>query len=498
VSIQIVGFSSAFKVPMFAAETVFGAGALAQGSIPINLLLVGLISDDGTMTENGSPVQAFDQNDADDYAGAGSQLARMFRAASMIPNLRIWLGAPLRAAGVGAAATITITGTASSSGEVFYRVGGDTVSVSIASGDDPTDIGDAIVVAFAAKSFMAVTGVNDTGEVTLTVKSEGVEGNQYIIHQDVSLIATGVTSTLGGGGASVTGGGVKFTGGTGTTDVTTFLSAIFSGWYQRIAIAQSDATNLGRWRTHINLKAGPTEGRMEHVVFATNGTQSAAATLSTSTLNDPRFQNLWLLNSESHPSELAAAMAALRTATEGDDPCAAYDGSVLLGMAPQAFVADWANVSTQSSCLDNGVTPLLTTSDGRVEVCRSITTRCLNGTDPDYRTLDTSDAVVPDYVRDGLRLIWTSEFKPNNPRVADDLPDGRERPAGVATPQRWTERMTKYLRELEEASPPQIIDVDDHLPYSEYNSAARRIMSVCPVVPAPNQHQIGVSVRQTA
>jgi phage tail sheath gpL-like len=237
---------------------------------------------------------------------------------------------------------------------------------------------------------------------------------------------------------------------------------------------------------------------MEHVIFATYGTQSAATTLSTATLNDPRFQNLWLLNSESHPSEVAAAMAALRAATEGDDPGAAYDGSVLLGIAPQAFVADWSNVATQSSCLDNGVTPLLTTADGRVTVCRSITTRCLNGTDPDYRTLDTSDAVVPDYVRDGLRLIWTSEFKPNNPRVADDLPDGRERPARVGTPKRWTERMTKYLRELEEASPPQIIDVDTHLPYSEYNSAARRIMSVCPVVPAPNQHQIGVSVRQTA
>jgi phage tail sheath gpL-like len=496
--IQIVGFSSSFKVPMFAAETIFGAGALAQGSIPINLLLVGLISDDGTMTENGSPVQAFDQDEANAYAGEGSQLARMFAAASRVPNVRIWLAAPARAGGaVGASATITFAGPASSSGEVFFRVGGETVSVTISSGDTATDIGDATVTAFSEKPWLPVTAVNDAGEVTLEVKSAGVEGNQYVLHKDETLLAAGVTVTLAGG-ASVTGGGVKFTGGTGTTDVTTLLTAIYSGWYQRIAIAQNDATNLGRWRTHINAKAGPTEGRMEHVVVATNGTQSAAASLSTATLNDPRFQNLWQLNGESHPSETAAAMAALRAATEGDDPGASYDDKQLLGIAPQAFVADWPSVSTQSACLDNGVTPLLTTNDGRVVVCRSITTRCLNGTTPDYNTLDTSEAVVPDYVRDGLRLVWLSEFKPANPRVADDLPDGKERPAGVATPKRWTQRTVKYLKDLESASPPQIIDVDTHLPTSEYNSAAKRIMSICPVVVAPSQHQIGVSVRQMA
>jgi len=501
-AIQIVGFSSSYKVPGFFGETVYGAGAISQGSIPLTLLVVGLKSSAGAMTPDSTPVDIFSAEDADAQAGPGSELARKCYVALKYPGIRLKAACPGAASGaVAASATITVTGTATTSGEWEYRVAGETISGGIATGDLAADVAADIAAAINSRPRLPVTasvGGGGSNVVTLPVKSPGIRGNDYILHQVTTRLASGITSAIAGG-SSVTGGRVKFAGGSGTEDVTTLLSVLLPGWYHRIAIAQNDATNLARWKSHSLTKAGPLEGRMEHYVVAGHGALSASQSLSTITLNYQRFQNAWLLNSESHPSEIAASLAALRTITEQDDPDAAYDDVQLLGIAPQAVVADWPNASTQSSALDNGVTPLTTTPDGRVVVVRSITTRCLNGSDPDYRTLDTSDAVVPDYVRRGLQLIWTTEFKANNPRVADDPAEGqRDRPAGVATPTRWAQRATKYLKDLEGASPPILIDVETNPVIAEYNRAAKRIMAVVPVVPAPNQHQIGVSVRQQA
>jgi phage tail sheath gpL-like len=332
--------------------------------------------------------------------------------------------------------------------------------------------------------------------VTLTVKSEGIRGNLYILHQDDTDLPSGITSAIAGGTA-VTGGAVPFTDGAGTEDVTTLLTSIYSGRYHRIAIAQIDTTNLPLWKTHINLKAGPLENRMQHVVLATNGTQSAATTLSTGTINDPRFQHVWLKNSETHPSRLAAAMAALRASKAPSQPNVGFDGDELVGVAPQAYVADWPQMSVQQSCLDNGVTPLATQPDGTVVVVRAITTKCLDGANYNYETLDVGTAETPDYVRDNLSLIWHQEFKVANPYVADDPPEGaKPRPAGIATPTLWKERVRGFLKTLEERENPILIDVDQNPPRAEYNSAAKRIMSAVPVKDAPVQHQIGVSVRQ--
>ncbi len=49
-AITILGFASTDKVPGFVGETVYGAGAISLGSIPIKLLCVGGISTDGDLT----------------------------------------------------------------------------------------------------------------------------------------------------------------------------------------------------------------------------------------------------------------------------------------------------------------------------------------------------------------------------------------------------------------------------------------------------------------
>ena len=239
---------------------------------------------------------------------------------------------------------------------------------------------------------------------------------------------------------------------------------------------------------------------------AVTGTLAAATTLAQTTLNDQRFQLLWYLNSETHYTELAGVWAALRTQNEASDPAssAVYDGMVLPAVAPQSQRADWPVHSTLVSALNNGVTPITTNASGQAVMVRSITTHSLNGTLPDYSCLDTSEAVVPDFVLVSLLLYWLNVFKPSNPRVAPDLPaDSVPYPAGVAYPALWSSSATSILNDFANGIvaglqvPPIIYNVANNPVVSAFDPIAGRIMSAVTVQPMPGDHQLGQSVLQT-
>lgn len=494
-AITITGFSETDKVPGFVGETKFGAGPISAASIPLILLLVGLMSSSGSMTADTDVLDVQTEDQANTYAGPGSELARMAYVALKYSGLKIKIACPTAAGGaVAASATITIGGSWTATGQWAYRIGGETITGGIAATDSTSDIAADIAAAIQGKIKMPVSAVAVGAVVTATVKSAGIRGNQHIVFQDISNLPSGMTSTLAGG-SSVTGGGKRFASGAGTEDVTALLSTLNPGRYHRIAVAQIDSTNLALWRAQLDAKAEPTVGRMEHAVFATTGTLSAMASLCQTTLNEERFQGPWCLNCETHPSEIAASMASLRCTKEQNQPNSSYDGDVLRGVAPQSQRADWATRSTLQAALDEGVTPLVTNEDGTVSVVRAITTHSLNGSDPDYRTLDVSEAVVPDYVRDYDKLVWTTLYKPANPYVRPEPAEGEpEAPQGVATPSRWNAQLAKNGFDLERA----LILTQTALnpPVTEYDEDAKRLMSIHPAIPLPHNHQTGVSVRQ--
>lgn len=497
--IVIAGLPSSDKVPGAYGEVIYGAGSISAGSIPLTLLLVGLASSGATATPDVSLVNIFSSSDAVTAFGARGQVTRMCLKALQIAGINIKAMSVTPASG-GAAATltITVTGPATSAGTYNFRIGGESFSIGIATGDSATTIGDNIVAEINSNANMFCTAANSTGTVTCTVAFVGATGNQYYAVGDTSQLATGVGITITGGTA-VTGGVVPFTGGSGVENITAALATLFPTNFSRIAAGQNDATNLGKWKTQINAQAVPTEGRRQHFVAAVNDVYATAQSRAQTTLNAARFQIAWQLYGESHPSETAATLAATRIQGEQSDPDAAFDDAILAGIAPQSQQADWPTHSVLVTALNNGVTPLYSTlSDARV--CRSITTHSLNGSTPDYRTLDTNEAIVPDYVLLDSILTWTTSFKPANPRVRDNpAPEEQPVPPGVATPDNWNRVQTARLRAFERGDglpAPIIINVSENLPISSFDSVADRIMCAVPVVPAPNQHQIGISVRQ--
>lgn len=497
----IQGYSSTNKVPGGYGEVIYGAGAIAAADIPLELLLVGLMTS-GTATADTTIVDVGSVDDAVAAFGARSQLTRMCKIAALVPGVTVKAIALTSGGGVASAMTFTVAGTWTTTGTYTFRVAGETYQVTVLSTDAVLDVSTKIRDAINANVYGPTASTVALGVATVTVACAGPHGDQYQAFGDSTGLPSGCTVTLAGG-AALTGGGVYFTGGTTAETVTAALTTLFPTFYDRIGIGQNLGTALSAWKTQINLQATPLEGRRQHVVAATNVAYATAASLANTTLNAARFQLMWQLNAETHPSEIAAVMAALRTSTEQGDPCAAYDDVVLPGVAPVQAKTYWPSNSTLVSALNNGLSPLLS-SKSQSRVCRSIVTKCLNGTTPDYRCLDTSDAVVPDYVLKDLLLLWSTQFKIANPRVRDNpAPEEPNLADGIATPELWNRTVIARLRKFELGAPaglpyPIIINVSANLPQSNYDAAGKRIMQACPVVPAPNQHAIGISVRQQA
>lgn len=511
--VVIEGFSDASKVPGFYGETKYAQSAVKFGSAPLKVLCCGLRSSSGDLVYDQEVRRILDKTAADTAAGAGSELARQLYAAldecRGMDGYELYACAPTPAGGAVAATVVaTLSGTATAAGTIKLWIGGDNgdgggvgtpIEVNIPNTTTANDASTAINTEIAKHTRIPATSGVVAPAVTLTAKCAGIRGNQLTVYVDFSG-APGLTVVLSGAGTALSGTttvvGRTFGGGTGTETLTAMLAALYPLRFNFIAPAQNDATSLAAWEAQADLKAGPLEGKMEHLCVASSGNFAAVTSLAQTTLNNQRFNMQWLESSEVEPSMLAAAFACLRGALEGTTPNKAYDDRKLRVARPQRFSTDWCSTYTEKqAALDVGVTPLETRPDGSVYIVRAITTRCLDGAAADYRTLDTSESFVPDYVRDRLKSVYGTEFRPANPHVRPDPVAGEpEVPEGVATPSLWNGRVTKELFDMEREKI--LCQVALNLPSSEYNYTANRIMSAVPAVPLPHQHQIGVSVRQ--
>lgn len=494
------GISSSYKVPRYIAKIVFGAGSVSAGSGRLRCLLVGMKTSAGSMVADQDVVRVTSMDEVNAAAGAGSQLARMASKAVRIPSLELYLAA-VTEPGAGTQATVTcvIAGTVSS-GVARFRVAGEAVNVNISATMTIDDVGAAIAAAFTAKTDLPCTCTYTSGSDTLTwtIKNKGAQGRDWILYHDPTDKPSALTLTFTGS-ATLNTNGYRFGAagtGTGVEDVTTLLTKLTTQRYARIAVGHNDATNAALWETHVNTKAGPLSLLLEQLVFAHNGALAAAQSLAQTTLNAFRAQVLWMRNGESHPAELAAAKAAIRAVTEQANPVPDYDGLVLLGIAPHVFDADMPTDTEQDTALNNSLTPI-TTVDSTAQVVRSITSYSLNGAAQDERCLDIGDAVMTDYATIDSKLLWETEFRPQNPYVGPDPAEGEEPPpTGVAYPKLWgaalQDRMFEWFGEgwLEERP------VGVWAPITDFNKPGRFILCDTPLAVRRVQHRLDNVIRQ--
>jgi phage tail sheath gpL-like len=496
--ITVTGLTPTNKAPGFYARVISPSGRSSSAAFLLTLLLVGLKTSGGSLTADTGVVEVFSEEEADTYAGAGSELACMVYDALQITGVRIKIATPTAAGGaVAGACTITFTGTPAA-GTFRWRAGGDSFEILTSASDTLTTIAAKVAAAQAAKSRNPITGTSSVGVATLTCKTAGARGNQHIVFIDTSGLPAGLNAALAGGTA-VTGGGVPLTGGSGNEDVTNLTTTLTPGLYDILAVAQNEVTNLGRWKTYLNAKAAATEMRLEALVFSTNGSYSAAVTISTNTTNCnfTRFNHLWMLNGETHPSRVAAVFGAIRSVTEQSDPSPRYMFTELTGVKPHSQSADVPINSVIDGALNNGVSPI-TTKDGVACVARGITTYCLNGAAPDDRALDINTQSMPDYALKALALIWNTDVAVNYVRVMDnpDLESAEDIPERTIYPNLWNDIMIRELKTWEKNG--WVTEVDTHLPTTIFNDTADRLMFECPIFPSRGNYQAGGNIRQVS
>lgn len=329
-SIEFQQFDAASRASIVAIELRGVKRSVSGDNVPQIGLIVGqyLAAKASSVTDN-VPVSVLSADDVADKAGFGSEAHRqalwIFGLLGGFYDNMYWVPVAAPGAGVAASGTITFTTNSSSSGTYYFSIGGDIVTVSVASGATPTEIGDALVTAIGAKPNLPVTAANVTGVVTLTAKNLGVNGNAIRIVQSpggtvqASLAPSGTTVAISGtNGYMASGAGV-----TDVTDV--FLTSggadnLGDRWYTQISAPYNDTTNLGIYDDSWTLRAAPDiKRRFDASVGYVTETYATALT-TPATINSEGISPVWEPRSYAPHWELQAAIMGIKMASAIADP----------------------------------------------------------------------------------------------------------------------------------------------------------------------------------
>jgi phage tail sheath gpL-like len=371
--------------------------SLAALGLPLNaqkVVILGQKTTAGTATAE-VPVKCFSAQDAETYSGVGSVLDLASKAA-YASNPRIDLDiVPIDdAEGTAATGTIVVSGICDATGYFDIWIGNVLVQLTVEDGDAVNDIAAALNAAIQAKQhLMPVTSGVSTATVTLTARNDGLLGNSISIAYKNNGVGTTDFAVVQVGTVVA-----------GLTDpsIANALAAILPGDYDIIINTLNDATNLGLLKTHLVTRSAPEEDRPAVGIFGYVGVQATLETLAGTTMNSGRMLvgfHPYTKTSENGHSldyEIAGALGAMIAFHE--DPALPYNGRPLAGIAP-AHIDDRLSGSEQTSCLENGVTPLLVNGE-TVVIQRAISTYTTNAAGvADGVLLDITTIRTLDYVK---------------------------------------------------------------------------------------------------
>lgn len=459
-----------------------GVGPSNIGDAPLKELLFGNKTTSGTAVVN-KVYAILSPEDAKTLFGAGSELHLMALAAfAAYKGVTLYGIAITESAGVAANATLTFTGPATSAGAVEVTVAGRTIQVPYASGNADTVVAALVEAAIDDQTDWPVTASVAAAVVTVTAKHKGPRGNHISLRSSISS----------GTGVGVTASAAYLGSGATSDDPQTALDAVAPSRYHFLVAPYQDATNLAKFKVHVDLYAGPDFGRRAKAVFGSIDTLANTTTVATG-INAALPQVGWLYNADDTPAELAAGVAAKRAREEAIDPAANLDGYVIGGLRPPVSEADWPTETEQNSALNNGITPLVIVN-GAVAICRSVTTRSQDSAgNPNYSVLDTSKVSVAIYIADDIQAGWVSEFP--NFKAAPDNSNGDPPPDSVLTPLMVRDWLYSKLKDYERRG--LIVDVDAYLDNLKVELASGgRFLATIPDDTIEGAHQFAGDLRQ--
>lgn len=462
------GFNpSHIPVTTFAVRLGVGAGALA--TVGLKAVLVACMVSAGTATA-GVTVEVGDATDANEKFGARSRLAGACRAFRQIaPLARLYACPVADPAGTAATAVLTFAGPATGAGVVRLRIAGQLMrEVQIPSGYTLTQAAAAAKTMIDAVSELPCTAAlsgSDNETITLTASNTGVQGNQLRVQFEIT--APGITIALNAASAATRGkayfgSGSPATAGSGNPTLTTALTAIAGGRYDRVMVDADDDTLRGTVSTHVDTQSGINVGKRRTAVMpALNDTVSTVVADAVAIGSNPRMQLLCQKRPHNPGNEICGAYLAAKIygpqdgRLPGEDSYRAAKANGL-SLYPAILATDEeerlssADVNT---LLAGGVTVIGDDGahPGYAAVVRPVTCRTLNaqgGTS--YAVHDTAKVVVPDFLADRLEAFAAENYGDKN--LVDNPASTEEAPTNpyLIWPSAIRDDVLSILRQMEE------------------------------------------------
>lgn len=427
-------------VPFVAVEFDASRAQQGPGLLAYRALLIGQKIAAGTAVAD-TLQRVTNADQVRTLAGAGSQLHRMAKAYFDVnKNTETYIGVLADGgAAVAATGTLTVTGPATAAGTLSIYIGGQLVSVGVASGDANTAIATAISAAINAAADLPVTSSVSTGVVTVTAKNKGLAGNDI----DLRLNYQDGERTPAGVGVAV----VAMASGATNPTLSGLISAMGDTWFQVIAHPYTDATSLTALETELASRWGPMRQIDGVAITSASGTQ---ATLGT--LGDTRNSALSLIVSQPGkkpvvpPAEFAAATAAAVALEGNKDPARPLQTVPLPGVKPPAE-GDRFTLQERNLLLADGIATTKVGAGGLVQLERLVTTYQFNAAgapDTAYRDLTTVLTLL--YLRYTFRTGVMTKY-PRHKLANDGTQFGPGQP--VITPKLGKAEAIGWFRDME-------------------------------------------------
>lgn len=394
------------RVPLFYAEMDNSAANSASETLRALVLGHGL----ATITTGKNQLQQItNPAQAAGLVGAGSQLAAMVAAYRNVDSFgELWLiDVPEPSAGTAATATITVTGTAISSGVVSLYIAGKRVQAGVSAADTPTAVAASIKAAIDKDASLPVTAAVSAGVVTVTAKWKGLTGNDI----NLTLNYRGVM-----GGESLPNGiNVALTvmsGGAGSPDLSAAIAAMGDEPFDFIATPWHDSGSLDVLEAEMNDATGRWSWLRQiygHLYGAKRGTMAELSAFGRSR----NGQHITMTDLEPlaavSPYEVAAATCARNAVYIRIDPARPTQTGELNGMLP-APTGKRFTISERQVLLSSGIATQ-TVSSGVMMVERACTMYQRNkygSADDSY--FDSETLHLSAYIIRRLRRVITSKY----------------------------------------------------------------------------------------
>lgn len=351
--------------------------------------------------------------DARVLGGEGSLIHRMaiawFKSNTMT---ELWLGIlDDNGAGVSAVGTITVTGPATAPGTIVLYIGGERVTVAVASGDAQNTIATNIDAAINAAEGLAVTSTVATNVVTITARNDGPHGNALTLldsYADGEALPAGVSLAY-----------VQPATGATAPVLTSLLAAMGDIQYHVLAHPYTDSTSLTAIENEMARRFGPTVMAEGVAITSSAGSFATLATLGTGR-NSPHSVILAQPGDVvlTPPSEFAAEAAAIMARYAQIDPARPFQTLPFVHALPPKETDRFTNVE-RNLLLFDGIGTTKVGPGQVVQLERPITTYQLNAAGaPDPAYLDSTTMFTLMYFRYSFRTQVQNRYPRH--KLADD------------------------------------------------------------------------------